>query len=139
MLKRWLVARRTARRLVPEADGASHGRSDRSGRHPKCYARLSHSRSEADGRLLCPQARGGHRKGFLGVAALRGFFDQECDQLGSAPPVVDAADVLADPAGTLSALCEAMDIPWTEAMIAGPPAVILRMGSGHRTGTAGSN
>ena len=56
----------------------------------------------------------------LGVAALREFFDRVCDRLGSAPPVVDAADVLAHPAGTLSALCEAIGIPWTEAMLRWP-------------------
>jgi hypothetical protein len=56
----------------------------------------------------------------LGNGPLRAFFDRECDRLGSAPPVVDAADVLADPAGTLSALCAALDIAWTEAMLHWP-------------------
>jgi hypothetical protein len=53
----------------------------------------------------------------LGIGVLRKFFDRECDRLGSAPPVVDAADVLADPAGTLSALCNALGIEWTDAML----------------------
>ena len=56
----------------------------------------------------------------LGIGLLRQFFDRECDRRGSAPPVVDAADVLADPAGTLSALCAALDIPWMEAMLRWP-------------------
>ena len=56
----------------------------------------------------------------LGMRLLREFFDRECDRLGSAPPVVDAADVLAGPARTLSALCKALDIPWTEAMLHWP-------------------
>ncbi len=56
----------------------------------------------------------------LGMRLLREFFDRECDRLGSAPPVVDAADVLADPSGTLSALCSAFDIPWTDAMLRWP-------------------
>ena len=56
----------------------------------------------------------------LGVKLVREFFDREADRLGHAPPVIDAADVLTDPAGTLSALCEALDIPWTEAMLHWP-------------------
>jgi hypothetical protein len=53
----------------------------------------------------------------LGLRVLREFFDRECNRLGSAPPVIDAADVLADPKGTLSALCGALEIPWTDAML----------------------
>ena len=56
----------------------------------------------------------------LGLGPLRAFFEREADRLGHAPPVVDAADVLADPAGTLSALCGALGIPWTEAMLRWP-------------------
>ena len=36
-------------------------------------------------------------------------------------PVVDAADVLRDPRGTLAALCEALGIPFTGAMLSWPP------------------
>ena len=36
------------------------------------------------------------------------LFERELDRLGKAPPVIDAADVLADPRGTLSALCAAL-------------------------------
>ena len=56
----------------------------------------------------------------LGIDLLRQFFDRECDRLGYPPPVVDAADVLAYPAGTLSALCAALEIPWTDAMLHWP-------------------
>ncbi|HYJ52474.1 MAG TPA: HAD family hydrolase [Allosphingosinicella sp.] len=49
------------------------------------------------------------------------FFAREADRLGAAPPVVDAGDVLADPPGTLSALCTALGIPWDPAMLAWPP------------------
>ena len=49
----------------------------------------------------------------LGMKLVREFFDREADRLGSPPPVVDSADVLANPAGTLSALCSALGIPWT--------------------------
>lgn len=56
----------------------------------------------------------------LGVAAQRAFFDREADRLGTAPPVIDSADVLRDPAGTLAALCAALGITWDEAMLAWP-------------------
>lgn len=56
----------------------------------------------------------------LGVARQRAFFDREADRLGHAPPVIDSADVLADPAGTLAALCAALGIDWTDAMLAWP-------------------
>jgi len=35
-------------------------------------------------------------------------------------PVVDAADILADPRGTLTALCEALGLPFDEAMLSWP-------------------
>ncbi|MGI5236757.1 HAD family hydrolase [Dactylosporangium sp. CA-139066] len=35
-------------------------------------------------------------------------------------PVVDAADILRDPPGVLSALCEALGVPWDPAMLAWP-------------------
>jgi hypothetical protein len=56
----------------------------------------------------------------LGVKLVREFFEREADRLGSPPPVVDSADVLANPAGTLSALCSALCIPWTDAMLQWP-------------------
>jgi hypothetical protein len=37
--------------------------------------------------------------------------------------VVDSADVLADPAGTLSALCLALGIGWEPAMLAWPAGI----------------
>lgn len=45
------------------------------------------------------------------------FFDRECDQLGHAPPVIDANDVLANPAMVLSQLCQALGIGWEPAML----------------------
>jgi sulfotransferase family protein len=45
------------------------------------------------------------------------FFEREGDRLGHAPPVIDANDVLADPAGVLSKLCAALGIAWDEAML----------------------
>jgi hypothetical protein len=57
----------------------------------------------------------------LGVARQRAYFDREADRLGHAPPVVDSADILGDPAGVLAALCAALGIPWDPAMLHWPP------------------
>ena len=57
----------------------------------------------------------------LGLARQRAFFDREAQRIGKAPPVIDAADVLADPSGTLSLLCAALGIAWTDAMLRWSP------------------
>lgn len=44
------------------------------------------------------------------------LFDQVAQRCGSAPPVVDARDVLSDPRATLSALCASLRVPFCEAM-----------------------
>jgi hypothetical protein len=49
------------------------------------------------------------------------FFDREADRLSHAPPVVDANDVLADPEGVLSKLCDAIGIAWDPAMLGWAP------------------
>jgi len=49
------------------------------------------------------------------------FFDREAQWLGRAPPVIDAADVLADPRGVLAKLCDALGIPWDTRMLAWEP------------------
>ena len=66
------------------------------------------------------EKRDGIRPEHLGIRRQREYFDRECDRLGHAPPVVDSADVLADPAGTLSMLCVALEIEWDEAMLSWP-------------------
>ncbi|MQA92011.1 MAG: HAD family hydrolase [Gemmatimonas sp.] len=48
------------------------------------------------------------------------LFALEADRLGRPPPVVEDVDVLRDPAGTLSRLCAALEIPWTETMLSWP-------------------
>ena len=48
------------------------------------------------------------------------LFDAVCDRTGCSPPVIDAADVLADPATTLAALCAALGIPFTPHMLRWP-------------------
>src|SRR5690606_12452423 len=53
----------------------------------------------------------------LGFAGLRRYFEHEADRTGTAPPVVDCDDILADPAGMLGRLCVALGIAWDEAML----------------------
>lgn len=57
----------------------------------------------------------------LGLARQRAWFEALADRLGHAPPVVDSADILADPAGTLAALCAALGIAFDTAMLAWAP------------------
>ena len=57
----------------------------------------------------------------LGFEQQARLFDYVCDRLGHAPPVLDAADVLKDPRGTLSALCAKLGIAFSERMLHWPP------------------
>ena len=56
----------------------------------------------------------------LGYARQRDWFNREADRRGSAPPVVDSADVLRDPATTLTMLCSALGIAFDRAMLHWP-------------------
>jgi hypothetical protein len=49
------------------------------------------------------------------------FFDREADRLGQAPPVIDADEVLGNPEGVLSRLCQALGIEWDRAMLSWTP------------------
>jgi len=42
---------------------------------------------------------------------------------GKMPPVIDARDVLENPRGILSRLCEAIGVPFTDAMLSWPPGL----------------
>lgn len=46
------------------------------------------------------------------------LFDRVADALGSAPPVIDSSDVLADPKAMLGKLCALLGIPFDPAMLA---------------------
>ena len=48
------------------------------------------------------------------------IFEREADRLGRPPPVIEGADVLRDPEGTLRKLCAALHIPWTAQMLGWP-------------------
>lgn len=57
----------------------------------------------------------------IGFVQQRELFEREAERLGHAPPVVDAADVLANPARTLERLCIALELPYTPTMLRWPP------------------
>lgn len=56
----------------------------------------------------------------IGVERQAELFDREADRLGRAPPVIEGVDVLADPRGALTRLCNATGIPFSESMLAWP-------------------
>jgi hypothetical protein len=56
----------------------------------------------------------------IGFVSQHQVFERERERLGKAPPVIHGEDVLADPRGTLSALCAALDISFSEAMLSWP-------------------
>jgi hypothetical protein len=56
----------------------------------------------------------------IGFVQQRELFEREADRLGRAPPVIEAKDVLADPAGTLGALCATLGIPFLDEMLNWP-------------------
>ncbi len=56
----------------------------------------------------------------LGFEQQARLFEQVCQRSGSLPPVMDAADVLKDPAGMLRALCKRLGITFTERMLHWP-------------------
>ncbi|HVL29712.1 MAG TPA: HAD family hydrolase [Sphingomicrobium sp.] len=57
----------------------------------------------------------------FGLERQADFFEREADRLGSAPPVIEANDVLADPEGVLSKLCPALGLAWDPAMLRWAP------------------
>ena len=57
----------------------------------------------------------------LGLPQQLELFEAERARTGRTPPVVDSRDVLENPRGVLSNLCEALGIPFYEAMLAWPP------------------
>ncbi|QDV32647.1 sulfotransferase-like domain-containing protein [Tautonia plasticadhaerens] len=49
------------------------------------------------------------------------IFERVRERTGTIPPVVDARDVLDDPKGVLSKLCDVLGVPFDEAMLSWPP------------------
>ncbi|HLB83926.1 MAG TPA: hypothetical protein VJK00_04285, partial [Steroidobacteraceae bacterium] len=56
-----------------------------------------------------------------GLAQQVEIFDHVLATTGRVPPVVDSADLLAAPEPVLRRLCEALDVPFSERMLAWPP------------------
>ena len=63
------------------------------------------------------------RPDHLGVERQVEFFEREADRLGHAPPVIDSADILRDPAAMLERLCTELGIPWDPAMLRWQPGI----------------
>jgi hypothetical protein len=59
----------------------------------------------------------------IGFVQQHELFDAVADQTGDAPPVVDAADVLARPAEVLGRLCAALGLSFTPAMLRWPAGI----------------
>jgi len=56
----------------------------------------------------------------IGIVLQRELFEDEADRLGRAPPIVEGSDILADPAGMLARLCDALGLAYTDAMLHWP-------------------
>lgn len=56
-----------------------------------------------------------------GLPQLVALFERQRDRSGRVPPVIDARDVRSDPGRVLTALCEAIGIPFDEGMLSWPP------------------
>jgi hypothetical protein len=67
----------------------------------------------------------------IGIVRQAELFDQEADRLGMAPLVIDSAEITASPAAMLGALCTALGLEFTPAMIAWPALPTRR--NGHRS------
>ena len=57
----------------------------------------------------------------LGFVQQAEIFDQVAERLGEPPPVLDADDVLRDPAGMMAALCAAVGVEFDARMLSWPP------------------
>ena len=57
----------------------------------------------------------------IGLPQQAALFNRLLDEKGTPPPVLDAKDVLSDPEKLLRALCEAIGMTFTEAMLSWPP------------------
>jgi len=56
----------------------------------------------------------------LGFPQLMRLFEAVRTRTGSVPPVIDSQDVLRDPRETLSRLCRAVSVPFSERMLSWP-------------------
>lgn len=56
----------------------------------------------------------------MGLRAQRDIFEQAADILGAPPPVVDADDILMNPASVLAPLCDGLGISFSDEMLSWP-------------------
>ena len=56
----------------------------------------------------------------IGIVQQHELFDAVADTQGSAPPIVEGVDVLRDPRGTLSKLCDGLGIEFSDRMLRWP-------------------
>ena len=56
----------------------------------------------------------------IGYVQQADLFDAVCDEHGKPPPVVDAADIVANPRAMLTLLCQALNIPFRTEMLSWP-------------------
>lgn len=56
----------------------------------------------------------------IGIVRQAEIFDRVAQRAGTAPPVIESADVLAAPRGMLTALCEAIGLAFSDAMLSWP-------------------
>jgi hypothetical protein len=56
----------------------------------------------------------------IGLPAQVELFERAADRLGRAPPVIEGRDVLKNPRGALTLLCESCGVPFDEAMLGWP-------------------
>jgi hypothetical protein len=66
------------------------------------------------------QRRGEATLADIGILQQRELFEYAADRLGQAPPVVDSADIVANPQRVLSQVCAALGIEYTDAMLSWP-------------------
>ena len=71
----------------------------------------------------------------LGFGRQAELFDRVAQRAGTAPPVVDAEAVRADPAGVLRRLCAALGLAFDGGCWPGRPVPARATASGRRTGT----
>ena len=95
-------------------------RAERAGRIGQHIGRVDHRRGMAQPVSLGIKQLALLDHADIGVVQQSELFDAEADRLGHAPPVIDAADVLADPARTLGALCAALGLDFDPAMLSWP-------------------
>jgi hypothetical protein len=56
----------------------------------------------------------------IGFVEQRELFEREADRLGNPPPVIEAADVLENPRGMLTALCAVLGVSFSDRMLDWP-------------------